>query len=135
MNAFLRNVLATLAASIAAFITIGLLQYLNGLLFPLPEDTDFTDAAVVATIIERLPAGAIVGLLVSYIVGSGVGGAMAAWLGEGLGAAIAVGVVLTLAGFANLASLPHPLWLAVLTTLIYIPCAVGVGLWVRSRAS
>lgn len=43
-----------------------------------------------------------------------------------------VGAAFTLAGFANLASLPHPLWFAVLSTVTYVPAALA-GVWVVGR--
>jgi hypothetical protein len=46
-----------------------------------------------------------------------------------------VGALLTLAGFANLAAIPHPLWFGVLSTLTYVPCAVlGAAAAVRLGA-
>jgi hypothetical protein len=50
--------------------------------------------------------------------------------------AAVVGGLLTLAGFANLAAIPHPLWFGVLSTLTYVPCALlGAAIAARLRAS
>jgi len=37
---------------------------------------------------------------------------------------VVAGVAVTLAGFMNLAAIPHPVWFAVLTTVTYIPGGV-----------
>ena len=41
--------------------------------------------------------------------------------------------LLTLAGFANLAAIPHPAWFAFVSTVTYLPCALLGVLGVQRR--
>lgn len=64
-------------------------------------------------------------LELSYFVGSlGAGILIAIFVKRGrLIYVLIVGGLLTIAGFFNLASVPHPLWLAIVTSLTYLPVA------------
>ena len=42
--------------------------------------------------------------------------------------ALGIGGLFTIANISNLVSIPHPVWLAILTTVIFLPCA-----WLGSR--
>ncbi|MEM9072139.1 MAG: hypothetical protein AAGE52_26775 [Myxococcota bacterium] len=122
---------AVLAGLASAFVVIAGVQWLNFVLFPPPEGTNFDDPAQVEAILESLPVAALLMLELSYALGSIVGGAVAGWVHSGR-AALVVGGVLTLLGVLNLRSIPHPLWLAVLTTVTYLPMC-GLGAYLARR--
>lgn len=127
----LRAGLAALAGLVAASVVMMVLQGLNHLLFPPPPGTRLSDPEDLAEFVRSLPAPAFLLLELSYVVGSATGGAVGARLmpSRKYEVAIFVGVVLTLLGFVNLASIPHPLWVAVLTSLTYVPgCLLGAWL-------
>jgi uncharacterized membrane protein YccC len=44
--------------------------------------------------------------------------------GAGSVPALFVGGILTALGVMNIVSIPHPLWFAVASTLLYIPCSL-----------
>ncbi len=123
-----RAVLGGVGGLLAAVVVIAGVQALNFVLFPPPPGLDLEDPAVMATILDVLPTGALVMLELSYALGSVVGGAVAMRIASSWWPPIAVGVVLTLLDVANLMSLPHPWWLAALTLVTFVPGAV-VGAW------
>ena len=126
-----RRIGAVVAGLIVAVLIIMAVQAVSGALYPAPPDLDFTDREAVAAYARQLPIGALLIVALSYLLGSLAAGATVGrlardrhtWLG------VVAGVVLTLAGFMNLAAIPHPVWFAVITTVTYIPSAwLGVRL-------
>ena len=126
------------AGLVVSFVLMTLVQALSVRLFPPPPGMDLSDPAALARFMQQLPLGALLLVALSYAVGSVGGG-----VGVGLvarhaayGLAAVVGGLLTIAGFMNLAAIPHPAWFAVVTTLTYVPCtllgAYAVAQW-RAR--
>lgn len=127
-------VVAGLAGSVTLIMAV---QTLGVRLYPPPPGTDFADPAELAALMAQMPLGALLMVELSYAAGSLVGGALAGLVAphRTRGPLLVVGGLLTLAGFANLAAVPHPLWFAVLSTLTYVPCAfLGAAAVARRRA-
>ena len=127
---WVRAILAVLAGVIGGGLVISLIQAGNLAIFPLPEGLDTSDRAALAQAIAQMPVGAMIGLELSYAIGCMGAGGIAArvapdsrWV-----VAVIVGVVFTALGFVNLATIPTPLWLAILTTATYLPAALA-GAW------
>ncbi len=120
-----RNILAVLAGLILGVAAIGLIQWLNFQWFPPPPGLDPDKPEDVAKILRQISPWALVMLESSYIVGALVSGFTAARLARTrpLTLALALGVVFTLFNIANLLQIPHPAWLAVLTTVTFLPLA------------
>ncbi len=132
-----RRIAAVVAGLLGSVVVIMAVQAVGTWLYPPPPGTDFTDPDAVAALMAQIPLGALLMVELSYIAGSLGGGAIARLVTpEGATRrAIVVGALLTLAGFANLAAIPHPLWFGVLSTLTYIPCALlGAAAVARLRA-
>ena len=127
-------VVAGLPGSVALIMAV---QALGVRLYPPPPGTDFTDPAELAALTAQMPLGALLMVELSYAAGSLAGGALVGLVAPARtrGPLLVVGGLLTLAGFANLAALPHPLWFAVLSTLTYVPCVfLGAAAVARRRA-
>ena len=114
------------AGLVVSVVLMTLIQGLSVRLFPMPPGMDPNDPAALARFMQQLPLGALLLVALSYAVGSLGGG-----IGVGLvarqaayGLAAVLGGLLTIAGFANLAAIPHPAWFAVVTTLTYLPCTL-----------
>ena len=119
----LKQIGIVIAALAAAMVLIMLVQQLNLLLFPLPDWVDTNNPEHLSELMSTLPLPALLMVELSYVLGSLAAGLLLAFLTKGkcLWQVLVVGGLLTLAGFANLASVQHPLWLAVLTTVTYVP--------------
>ena len=119
--------LAAVAAGFVVSVTlITVIQALSVRVFPMPPGTDPNDPAALARFMQQLPFGALLLVALSYAVGSlggGIGVGLVVRQARYVLAAI-VGGLLTIAGFMNLAAIPHPTWFAVVTTLSYVPCAL-----------
>ncbi len=131
-----RSFFATVAAFVAGNIGITLGQVLNGLCFPMPEGMDMNDPAAFAAWVQTLPVAAMLGVELSYIVGSLLCGFVGAVAHPPHGRVIALvtGVFFTLANIMNVMAIPHPNWMVVLTMITFVPLSVaGAALGARVR--
>jgi len=122
----LRAVLSTLLALIVGSVLISLVQSLGHVLYPFPGELDLNDPEALAKVIAQAPVGALLMVELAYVVGCFAAGALVVRLAPGFGLRlpVIVGALFTVAGFMNMAAIPHPLWFAVLTTVTYIPMSV-----------
>jgi hypothetical protein len=129
---------AVVAGLVVSIVLITVIQAISVNLFPTPPGTDLNDPAALARFMQQLPIGALLLVALSYAVGSLGGGLGVALVAQraAYGLAAIVGGLLTIAGFMNLAAIPHPAWFAVVTTLTYVPCTllgVHAAAWWRER--
>ena len=119
----LRNVLAFVAGLAVSIAVISGFQYLNSLLFPLPAGLDPKNPDDVAAIVAQAPFLAMLGVEISYAAGAFLGGAIVGKIvsGRAVAFALGLGALLTVFNITNLVSIPHPLWMAILTTITFVP--------------
>ena len=110
MGGWGRRVGAVVAALAVSIVVISIVQAVSGWMYPPPPGLDLTDPEALRAFAEQLPIGALLMVELSYLLGSLMGGVTAGIIGRDsvyrLGAV--VGGLLTLAGFSNLAAIPHP---------------------------
>ena len=107
------------AGFIIASLVMMLFEYVNSFFFPLPKDLDWGDAEAVRALTASLPWTAYILVLLGWIFGSFVGGYLTARISGEMrySASLALGIILTLAGIANIMMIGHPL----LFTILSIP--------------
>ncbi len=105
------------------FVMVG--DYLSTLVHPWPKDLDYTKREVIISYMNNLPIAAFLSMLAGYAAGAFLGGMVAALIsGRRLSRpSTVVGIVLTIGSVFNQMQIPHPLWFAVVSTLMYIPLA------------
>jgi len=130
----LRSVLVVVGSVVAGSIVMFAVQAANYAMFPPPEGLDYNDPKQLEQIVDAMPLTALWMLELSYALGCLVAGAVTAVGARGrrVPLALFVGAIFTVMGFVNLAQFPAPTWLAVLTTLTYVPATL-VGSSVASR--
>ena len=126
----LRCALVVLGSFVAGSVVVSAVQAVNYALFPPPEGLDYRDPKQLERIVDAMPQGALWMLELSYALGSFVAGVVtaASVRGRRLTIAMIVGGIFTVLGFVNLTQFPAPLWLAVLTTLTYVPATLAGSL-------
>ena len=128
MKQTLRTVLAIVAGFVAATAVMMLTEAANGR-FIYPElgkaAEGVTDRAVVRQLLAAAPVGALFVVLAGWFIGTVVGGFVAAKIARRAPAAhaLAVGVIIALAGVANNLMIPPPAWFWVAGLLA--PLAAG----------
>jgi len=124
MQPTIRSALVLLGGVIAAVFVVILGDTLVGNLYSLPAGTDSSNPESLRQAVAALPVAAFVILVAGWVVAAGVGSYLAARLATH--ARVIHGMIVALfvlvATVANLAKIPHPLWLWP-ATIILIPAA------------
>jgi hypothetical protein len=128
MRSALRSIAAVFAGFVAASIVMMIVETINGRVF-YPElakaAEGVTDRETIRALFAKAPLGALLVVIVGWILGGVAGG----WIAARLAAksksrhGIVVGILLTLAGVANNLMLPPPLWFWIASLVVLIPAA------------
>ena len=126
-----RTLLAALAGLATAFITIWLVEFAGHALYPPPPGIDPANTADMGRLIGILPMGALLMIVVAWVVGAFDGGFVAALLAGSARprlAALAPGVMVTAGVIGMIVAMPaHPAWMAVAGLLLPVPAALAGG--------
>lgn len=118
-----RKILAFVAGIVVFGALTAAIQIVNMLIFGMPDQKAMSDPEAMKAYIASLPTGAFIGLLLSYAAGSYVAGfimrKISKW--DSLILAALLGLMGTVAWIVNLGQYPHPLWVAALGFLCFIP--------------
>ena len=121
----LKNILSVIAGIMVAFMLFGGIEKLSHQIYSLPKDLDPNDSEVMKVFMSQIPVGALVMILLAYIVGSFGGGLITGLIAseKRTQMGITTGVVLLILGISNLIMIPHPLWFSIASILLYVPAA------------
>jgi hypothetical protein len=124
----LRSVAAVGIGFVVASLVMVLVEWVNGhVLYPgLAKAAEgVTDREAIRAIFASAPAGALLVVLVGWVLGGLAGGWVAATAAgrAGLGHGLALGVLLTIAAIANNLMLPPPPWFWVAGLVVMLPSA------------
>ena len=122
-NPIIRAIVAIVAGVLVAGIVVGILEMVGHLIFPPPEGIDPTNPDDQARLMEVIPLGAKIAVVVAWFAGSFVGAAVAMMIGK---KAFHGGVVAGLMVAGSLATtqiFPHPMWMMVAAVLLPILAA------------
>jgi hypothetical protein len=124
MNPTIRSALVLLAGVVAAVLVVVLVDALVGSIYPLPEGTDLNDRAAMRAAVAAMPTAAFALLLGGWVVAAAAGAYLAARLARRSPAlhGLIVALFVMMATIANLAAIPHPVWLWP-AAIILIPAA------------
>ena len=130
----LRSILAVLAGLLAAWITVSLFEFASMHTFPPPAGVDVHDPRQLASLVAKMPVGALALVLAGWVVGALDGGLLAGSIAKRRAPAIVVGVLVMLGAFLMVAMVPHPLWMSIAGVLLPVPAALAGAWLVRPRA-
>lgn len=121
-----RTILAVIVGVIAMAVCVGAIEMLGHHFYPPPPGIDFNNAEAIKALMEQLPVTALMFVAIAWLLGSLVGGLVAAKISRlhKRGAALAVAIVMLLLVVINLVMIPHPLWMAALGVLLPVPMAL-----------
>ena len=134
MTPTVRRILAVIAGLAVAFLVIIVIEMINHAIYPLPEDVNPLDAQSLKSAMAGMPAGALAGVVLAWILGALAGSFTAAKIAGsgGLLPGLVVGIFLLLGSVLNMAVLPHPVWVWA-AALILIPTASVLGTRLAGR--
>lgn len=125
----IRLTLALIAGTLAAFITVALIETAGHTVYPTPAGLNYQDPAALRAYVEALPLGAKLFVLAAWLAGTIDGVLVAGLINRaryGLCAAVIACIVLA-ATIANLWMIPHPAWLAMAGIGGIVLCAFGMS--------
>ena len=131
----LRTLLAIVLGVIAMMITVHGIETIGHMLYPPPPGLDPDDLDQLDSIIASAPAGAMAVLVLGWCVGTIVGGGLAARIARHPRVAACFVALVVITGVVGMAVLlpSHPIWVAVLGTLLPVPLALGMAKVVGQR--
>ena len=126
----LRSVIAGVIGVVVALVTVAIGEAIGHAVYPLPAGMDFSNPVAVRELVARMPLGAFLFVLGSWMVATIAGGAVAGAIARqrAMTLAVLVGGVILAATVANLLIIPHPTWFA-LVAVAGIPLAA----WLTGR--
>ena len=124
----LRSIAAVVAGFVAASIVMMIIETINGrVLHPELAKTaeGKTDPEAIRAVLATAPVDAFLVVLVAWILGSSVGGWLAARIAgqSGITHGLVLGALLTCAGVANNLMIPPPLWFWFASLIVLMPAA------------
>lgn len=114
-----RGIAATIAGVLAGGLCISWIEWLGHRLYPPPAGLKHDDLEALTAHVAQLPVGALLFVLLAWLIGIFVGGLTAATLAgrrPRLYAGVITAVIL-LGAIANFAMIPHPAWFMALSML------------------
>jgi hypothetical protein len=118
-----KTTLGLIAGVIVAFVIISLNENITSSIHPVPEGMNMNDIESVKAYINTMPITAFLAILLGYTVASFVGAFTATYISKIMRHSFIVAFILMLANTANLVMIPHPVWFAIASSLIYPPFA------------
>lgn len=114
---------ATLIGAIAGILSISLFEYLAIYLFPLPADIDMQDINSISANMDSIPLINLIAVSIGFALASFIAGFVCVKIKthNAFVPILAVGIILTIFGFVNFLTIPHPLWMIVVGSATFIP--------------
>ena len=123
-----RTILGALAGLVVAFLTIMLVELASHHVYPPPPGIDPGNTADMARLIGMLPSGALLMIVLAWVIGAFDGGLVAALIARGNRPRIAaiVPALMVMAGVVGMIVVmpAHPSWMAIAGLLLPIPAAL-----------
>ena len=119
-----RAITGVIVGFLAAAIVVGILEAAGHAIYPPPPGIDLYNPEDLKSIIDKLPRGALIMVLLAWAAGSFAGGLVATLIASRRTVpAIIVGCLQLLCGAATMLMIPHPAWFVVTSVVILIPSA------------
>src|SRR5262245_1408822 len=120
-----RSIVSIVLGFLAGAFVVGLLEAAGHLMYPPPPDINVHNPEQLKAIIEKLPIGALIMILVAWSGGSVAAGLVDDLVAKNRNAthALIVGCLQMLAGGVTMLMIPHPSWFIVTSFLIVVPAA------------
>jgi hypothetical protein len=120
-----QRILGVIAGVIMGMFFIYVIEAIGHSIFPIPEGIDFNDPKAVEAYISDAPTGALLFVILAYIIGSFLAGLFTRIISKRQGKYLPLvsGTILMAAGIMNVVMIPHPLWMTILAIVVFLPSA------------
>jgi len=121
----LRNIISVVTGIIVAVVLITVVEVISHKIYPPPTGIDFNNKEALKELMNTMPKGAMLLVILAHAIGAFGGGVVTALISTEkriMFSTVTGGIVLIM-GIANLIMVPHPIWFAIADLLVYIPFA------------
>lgn len=131
----IKNILAVFAGLATAFVIIFVFEAIGHIIYPPPPEIDLSNSDHVRQLIESMPVGALIIVIIAWAIGSFAGGVVSSIvaISHKTMLAIIVGALITVSAFINLMMVYHPAWMWVCGLLAGIPFAWWGSIVIRKN--
>ena len=114
---------STIIGLLSGFVTLYFLEYLVFILFPLPNGIDVKSIESLSQNMDQIPQINFIMVLVCFAIASLVSGFVSVKIRTRNSRipVIIIGLLFTIAGFINSMEIPQPIWMVIISSIIFIP--------------
>ena len=117
-NPIVRKIVAVVAGAIVAGLVVGLVEMMGHLIFPPPAGLDISKPEDQARLMEVIPMGAKIAVVLAWFIGSFAGAAVAMLISKHAFPGGVVAGLMVAASVATTQMFPHPVWMMVAAVLL-----------------
>lgn len=126
-NPLVRNILAAVAGVIVAGLVVGIVEAVGHLIFPPPAGLDITNPDDQARLMEIIPLGAKIAVVVAWFMGALAGIATARKISNRSWPAWVPMLLMIAASVWTTTLFPHPVWMVVCAVVLPLIALYLVG--------
>lgn len=129
-----RILLSIIFGVIICLCSLVIFGMIAGILYPLPADFNHSDPKVLQVYLESLPSGMYAVIILGWVVGSFFAGFAASFTAKtkNLAPPVIIGAIMTALTAYSLYSGSRPLWVVVISFIVFIPITV-LGFLIAGR--
>lgn len=115
--------LSTVIGLITGIVGISIFEYISVYAFPLPAEIDTQDINSITENMNNIPLINLILVIASYGLASLIAGFVSVKIktGNSIIPILNIGILLTIFGFINFITIPHPIWMILVGSVTFIP--------------
>lgn len=117
-NPIVRRIAGLLAGLVVMALTVALAEGVGQALFPPPAGLDVTNPDDQARLMEVIPLGAKISVVVAWFLGALAGSAVAMIVGRTVLLGWVIGIVMGALSLFTTQMFPHPLWMVIASVVL-----------------
>lgn len=132
-NPIVRNIIAVLAGLVAAAVTVGVCEGAGHAIFPPPAGIDLANAEDQRRLMEVIPLGAKLAVVLAWFLGALAGSATAIYIAKEFRPGWIVGLVMVGLSIFTTQMFPHPVWMVLAALVLPIAAVLAARKLLRGR--
>lgn len=122
----IKRILSIILGLVASVVTIMIVESIGHFIYPL-EAIDMNNKDVMNAFMKSIPTGAVMMVLVSWLIGAFVGGLIASLIEKATAFrnSVVIGVIILILSIINLITIPSPIWMWLGAIVLIIPFAIA----------
>ena len=132
-NPIVKAILAAIAGVLTAGIVVGVVEAIGHMIFPPPEGLDISNPEDAARIMQVIPLGAKIAVVVAWLTGALAGSLVAGWIARSTKPGWVVAAFMVLASGVTTMMFPHPIWMIIAAVVLPIVAKLAADRMIALR--